>query len=341
MLWTKLSVMKESHPVEMAEFVRVRGISDEPAFCWWVLYTLKKRDAIISTVNMRVRKTTHKYGIKIPTGVEHAKELDRQNKNTMWMDTLAKEMYNVGVAFKVLDEGQKAPNGWKKVIGHLVWDVKMDFMRKARWVLDGHKMLDPVGSTFTRVVSRESMQIAFTYAVINALDILAADIRNAYLQAPSSQRDYIICGPEFGIENVGCVALIHRALYGGKSVGKDFQNHLRSCMHHLNLKSCPANLDVWMQPSKKADGFPCYDYVLLYMDNTLVISKNAEQILRGEISKSFELKEESVGPPTIYLGGDVWKVKLNNAMTAWSFSSSQYVRTAVKNMEEYLKSNMS
>ena len=28
-------------------------------------------------------------------------------------------------------------------------------------------------------------------------------------------------------------------------------------------------------------------------------------------------------------------------MTAWSFSSSQYVRTEVKNVEEYLKTNMS
>ena len=75
--------MKESHPVEMAEFAMARGISDKPAFCWWVPYTLKKKDAIISAVNITVRKGTHKYGIEIPTGVEHAIELDRQNDNTM------------------------------------------------------------------------------------------------------------------------------------------------------------------------------------------------------------------------------------------------------------------
>ena len=113
----------------------------------------------------------------------------------MWMDALAKEMYNIGVAFEVLDKGQQASNHWKKVIEHLVWDVKMDFMRKARWVLNGHKMPDPVGSTFTGVVSWESIWIPCTYAVLNRLDILAADIRNANLQAPSSQRDYIIFGP--------------------------------------------------------------------------------------------------------------------------------------------------
>ena len=69
--------MKESHPVETAEFAMARGISDEPAFCRWVPYTLKKRDTIISAVNTRVRKVTHKYDIEILAGVEHAKELDR------------------------------------------------------------------------------------------------------------------------------------------------------------------------------------------------------------------------------------------------------------------------
>ena len=32
--------------------------------------------------------------------MEHAKELDRNNKNTLWMDTLAKEKYDVGIALK-------------------------------------------------------------------------------------------------------------------------------------------------------------------------------------------------------------------------------------------------
>jgi hypothetical protein len=65
------------------------------------------------------------------------------------------------------------------------------------------------------VVSSESVRIALTYAALNGLEVCAADIRNAYLQAPSSNKDYIICGPEFGIEHEGKVALIHRVLYGG------------------------------------------------------------------------------------------------------------------------------
>ena len=37
-----LADMKEAHPVEMAEYARARGISNEPAFAWWVPYTVRK-----------------------------------------------------------------------------------------------------------------------------------------------------------------------------------------------------------------------------------------------------------------------------------------------------------
>ena len=64
---------------------------------------------------------------------------------------------------------------------HLFLDVKMDFTRKASWVLDGHKTPDPVGSTYSGVVLRESVRIAFTFAALNDLDVFAADIINEYV----------------------------------------------------------------------------------------------------------------------------------------------------------------
>ena len=232
-------------------------------------------------------------------------------------------MYNIVVAFEILEDEKTAPAGYTKVSGHLIWSVKMDFTRKARWVLDGHKTPDPVGSKYAGVVSRESVRIAFTYAALNGLDVCMADIRNAYLQSPTSQKHYIICGPEFGMENVGKVAIMHRAVYGGKTSRRDFRSHLRSCMHFINFTSCPADPDVWMRPAIKSDGSKCYDYVLLYVDDALVVSENAESILRNELGRYFELKEESIGPPDHYLGGKVRKVQLENGVNAWAFSSSQ------------------
>ena len=45
-------------------------------------------------------------------------------------------------------------------------------------------------------------------------------------------------------------------------------------MHHLNVDSCPADIDVWMRPEMKSDGLEYYEYVLFYTDDALVISKN-------------------------------------------------------------------
>ena len=69
---------------------------------------------------------------------------------------------------------------------------------------------------------------------------------------------------------------------------------------------------------------------------SLVVSDNTEQVLRNELGRYFTLKEESIGPPKIYLGGHVRKVQLDNGVEYWAFSSSQYVQSAVKNVEEYL-----
>ena len=158
-----------------------------------------KIDVILAAVKSRIRRTTHKYGIELPTRQTYAYKIDRKNKNTFWRDTINKEILNVGIAFEVLPTGEKSPPGWIKVTGHLVFDVEMYFTRKARWVLDGHKTPDTVGSTYSGVFSRESVSIALTYAALNGLDVFASDIRKAYLQAPSSQKDFIICGEEFGL----------------------------------------------------------------------------------------------------------------------------------------------
>ena len=72
--------------IETAEFAVARGINNEPAFAWWVPYTLRWRDRIIAGVNSRIHKVTHKYGIEIPNSVEHAKKLDEKNGNTFWTE---------------------------------------------------------------------------------------------------------------------------------------------------------------------------------------------------------------------------------------------------------------
>ena len=93
--------MKESNPIEVAEFSCACVIDTQPAFQWWVPYTLRKRDRIIAAVNSRVAKTTHKYGIEVPRTIAEALKLDVINGNNLWGDAIQKEMDYVKIAFDI------------------------------------------------------------------------------------------------------------------------------------------------------------------------------------------------------------------------------------------------
>jgi hypothetical protein len=210
--WIELKILKESNPVQIAEYPMACNIGEEPAFAWWVPYVLRKWDVIVLAVNSRVQKTSHKYGIELPSLVKNAIEIDCKHGNNFWHDALAKEMGNVCIAFEILGSNAKAPPGWHKALGHIVFDMKMDFTQKAQLVKDSHKTPDSTTSSFAGIVSRDSIRISLTYAALLGLPVIGVDIRNAYFQAPSLEKHFIICGPEFGIEDEGRVALIWRAL---------------------------------------------------------------------------------------------------------------------------------
>jgi hypothetical protein len=142
---------------------------------------LKKRDRIIAKVNTRYLKQNHKFGIEVPKTVAHAMNLNIKNQNTFWEDSIANELKEVKVAFNVLDEGTHEPVNIQFMKCHVIFDVKMeDFWRKARLIAGGHMTNPPAAATYASIVSRESICIALTAAALNDLDLLAADIQNAY-----------------------------------------------------------------------------------------------------------------------------------------------------------------
>ena len=112
------------------------------------------------------------------------------------------------------------------------------------------------------------------------------DMMNAFIQAPTTEKYYIECGPEFGSETIGKKAVVTRALYGMKSSVGDFRNHLRDCMDHMGHKSCFADPDLWMRVSRLDNGIDYMEYVLLYVDNCLVVSQHLDETL-GRLGNSF------------------------------------------------------
>ena len=109
--WFPLKDLKESNPVKCAEYAKARKIDTEPAFRWWVPYTLKKKEQIIALVKSQLKANSHKYGIEVPRDLAHAEQLDAENGNCLWQDAHNKEMFNVSVAFEIFENEKPAPVG--------------------------------------------------------------------------------------------------------------------------------------------------------------------------------------------------------------------------------------
>jgi hypothetical protein len=128
----------------------------------------------------------------------------------------------------------------------MIFDIKMDFTRKARLVAGVHLTDPPSCLTFSSVVSRESVIIAFLIAAINGYDVIATDVQNAYVQASSLEKYYAIAGDEFG-EDKGKTALIVRALYGLKSSGATWRANIAHTLSDMRFVPSCGDPDVWMR----------------------------------------------------------------------------------------------
>jgi hypothetical protein len=187
----------------------------------------------------------------------------------------------------------------------MIFDVKMDFTRKAHYVAGGHVTDPPASLTYSSVVSRDSVRIAFLLAALNGVNLLATDIGNAYWNAPAREKLYTTAGPEFGPEMEGKSVLIVRALYGLKSSGAAWRAHLANTLQQLGYKSCLADPDVWLRPAVKDDGFQYYEYVLVYVDDLLVLSQQGDKTMKA-LEDFYRLKV-GFAEPTRYLGAEVKK----------------------------------
>ncbi len=337
--WQTLKDLKESYPLEVAEYAVIQGIDNEPAFNWWVNFVLRKRERIIKLVKGRQAKylkKCFKFGIEVPMTVKQAHELDKKNGNTLWADAIKKEMANVRLAFRITDDGEVIPPGYQRIRCHMIFDIKQeDFRRKARLVAGGHTTTAPATITYASVVSRESVRIALLLAALNDVEVKTADIENAYITAPNSEKIYTVLGPEFGSDE-GKTAIVVRALYGLKSAGASFRNHLADCMRHLGFTPCLADPDLWMLATEKEDGTQYMAYVLLYVDDVMVVHHDALSVM-ARLDKYFKMKPGSIGDPSMYLGATLKKMQLENGAWAWANSPAKYVWSSVQNVEKYLK----
>jgi hypothetical protein len=247
-----------------------------------------------------------------------------------------KEMNNVIIVFKILNGEESVPPNYQEIRCYMIFYVKMeDLRRKSRFVAGGHTTDTPHAMIYAGVVSRESLRISLTLSALNDLDVRMADIENAYLTSPLTDKVWTVLGPEFG-DDAGKRALLVRSLYGMKSAGAALRNHLTECMNHLGWHPCRADRDLGMNAETYPDdGVLYWSYILIYVDDILCVHHDLGSQL-AKLDEYFKMKEGSIQVPTFYLGAKLNNTALPNGVVAWGMSSSKYVQSDVQNVKEYM-----
>jgi hypothetical protein len=243
-----------------------------------------------------------KYGYEIPQNYNHAMELDKHNGNTKWTDATKLELelmdsYNV---FKDHGTSNPAPEGYKTIRVHLIYDVKYDGRHRARLVADGHLTELPTESVYSGVVSLRGLRMFLFIAELNGLCAWATDIGSAYLEAHTDERVCIRAGPEFG-DCQGHLLIIDRVLYGLQSSGARWHDRLADVLRNEGFIPCRAEPDIWMRRNGEI-----YEYIAVYVDDIAFALKEPDPfvtILRNKYG--FKIKD--AGPLTFHLGADFYR----------------------------------
>ena len=134
--------------------------------------------------------------------------------------------------------------GFQEMQCHVILDVTMDFTWKARFVAGGHTTNTPGSISYSSVVSRDSVRLAFLIVGLNNLDVLAGDVTNTYLNALCCEKIWFEGGVETGKDRGKVLIVTRGALYGLKSSGAAWRADLAATLCDMKLTSSQADPDV-------------------------------------------------------------------------------------------------
>jgi Reverse transcriptase (RNA-dependent DNA polymerase) len=298
-----LQMIAADDPVTCAIYAKDNGLLDLPG--WKKFKSIAKRQKKFTRmVNQAKLKSytnspKYKYGFEVPRNYAHAMALDAKNKNTMWKDAADLEIKQIAEYKVFVDHGHHTratpPSGYKKIRVHFVFDVKHDGRHKGRLVADGHLTDIPIESVYSGVVSLRGFRLVLFLGQLNSLEVWSTDIGNAYLEAMTSEKVYIIAGPEFG-DLEGHILVIHKALYGLRSSGARWHDKFADCLRDQGFEQCKAEPDIWL---RERDG--AYDYIAVYVDDLAIAMKDPQEFI-SVLETKYKFKLKGTGPIEVHLG---------------------------------------
>ena len=303
-----LSMIAADDPVTCAIYAKEKNLLNKPAWKRFkgIAKRQKKFTRMVNHAKLRSFNTAprFKYGYEVPRTYNQAIAMDERNNNTLWQDAVKLELQQINQYQTFQDQGHqsiaKLPDGHKRIRVHFVFDVKHDGRHKARLVADGHLTDVPLDSVYSGVVSLRGFRLVLFLAELNGLETWATDIGNAYLEAKTNEKVYIIGGPEFG-DREGHILIIHKALYGLRSSGARWHDKFSDVLHELGFKTCKAEPDIWL----RCNG-DIYEYIATYVDDLALVLKDPKTFTKV-LEEKYGFKLKGTGRISFHLGMDFFR----------------------------------
>ena len=83
------------------------------------------------------------------------------------------------------------------------------------------------------------------------------------------------------MSNTYRIVVVMRALYGLKSSTLQFRNFLTDILpNRMGFSSSLADPDLWYKAVTKSDGSEYYSYILVYVEDVLIIDEDQKQFMK-------------------------------------------------------------
>ena len=249
-IYEPLSILAADDPVTCATYAKENDLLHIEG--WKRFRNLVKRDNTLARAMMQSnlrevrRSSKYMFGYLLPKSYEEAFEFDIESNNTKWADATRDEMDCIKEQ-QVFTKRQRekwdpqhkrilnAPPKHQKIRVNLIFAMKYNGKHMARLVADGSLTPEPTENIYSGVVSLRHLRLVIFLGELNNLEQWGADIGNAYLDAHTQEKLFIIGGAEFE-ELQEFILIFNKALHGLKYIGKRWAEKFYDIIKDMGLR---------------------------------------------------------------------------------------------------------
>ena len=256
------------------------------------------------------------FGYLIPRSYKESLEVDKENNNTKWADETRDEKDCIKEQ-QVFTKGQRAkwdsnhkkilnaPPKHQKIRVNFIFAVKYNGRHNTRLVADGSLTPEPAENIYSGVVSLRHLRLVIFLGELHNLKLWGADIGNAYLEAYTHEKVFIIGGAEFE-ELEGFILIFNKVLYDLKSSGKGWAEKFHDIIKGMGFTPSKAGPCFWMRDT----ALKCNEYLAIYVDDICIVAQKPDQIIQT-LKRDYKLKVKDNGPLSLHLGANYTRDKGN------------------------------